>query len=159
MIDGLITILIYVFPALIFFQKTLARALVVTVYSIVTISHDAFGGELIGFWYYFSASLCDFILILTTSVINPITKLVVRIQKLSFACLVINFVGWVLYECYFDPIYYNLCILLIYIIVFYFFIKKENNRDDNMGLYRDTFIAPRIHILNYSIPIISIRNN
>jgi len=67
----------------------------------------------LGFISYMAAALTDLLVIyLLTRLANP-TDLISKIQKLCIYFIIVNFVGWIMYMAYMEPIYYTgLCLLL-----------------------------------------------
>lgn len=80
-------------------------------------------------YYYLSCALIDLIIIVELSKSQKINNTVILLQKSCLLFIVINLLGWVIYEMYYGPDIYNaLCASLFAVIL----IACENTRNKNV---------------------------
>lgn len=88
--------------------------------------------EFIGFYYYLSSAAACFLAILF--IINQkITNLSIDLSRIFLAGMAINLLGWVLYESYVEPWYYNALFGIFYIVLIARLLIR--NGRDGMGNY------------------------
>lgn len=80
----------------------------------VTLSHELFLSNLDGLQYYGSAALFDLVIIILTSGINPVPKMVIDLHRICMVSIIANLVGWVLWFLYVPPLFYDASFVLIY---------------------------------------------
>ena len=106
-------------------QPNAPRLFAVLIFMAVTLSHDAIGGSMIGFWYYGSAALLDVGIIILTSGINPLPKMVVTLHRICMVSIAVNFFGWLMWYFYQPPTAYDSMFLVIYAWALMTFITRD----------------------------------
>ena len=80
----------------------------------VTVCHELLFADLDGLAYYGSAALFDLAIIIITSAIRPVPRLVVRLHRICIVSILLNLVGWTLWTLYYPPILYDAAFFLVY---------------------------------------------
>ncbi len=106
-------------------QPNTARFFAALVFVGGTLSHDFLLQDLIGLSYYGSAALTDLGVIVVLSLLRPVSKLAVELQRLSFISIIINAFGWVLWVSYEPPAAYDAAFLAYYAFALLVLIKKD----------------------------------
>jgi len=79
-----------------------------------------------GYLYHLLDSLIALATIFIVSYIRPLTTLIVKLQTVALWCIYFNVIGFGLYECRVDPIYYNLSCLALYLLALFMSVGKSN---------------------------------
>jgi len=103
----------------------------------VTLLHELFLSHADGALYYGSAALFDLAIIILTTGISPIPRMVVDLHKICMYSIVANFFGWVLWCNYLSPLAYNTAFVVIYAWALITLIKR--NGHDVGGYTRDSW--------------------
>ncbi len=106
-------------------QPNTARFFAALVFVGATLSHDLLRDGLIGLAYYGSAALTDLGVIVMLSLLRPVSKLAVELQRLSFISICLNAFGWVLWISYEPPAAYDAAFLAFYVWALLVLIKKD----------------------------------
>jgi hypothetical protein len=101
--------------------------------------HSFFLSHYDGMLYYGSTAFINLVVILITSRINPLPKMVIMLHKICITSIVINFFGWVIWFLYYPPIIYNVTFVAIYAWTLITFINRSG---DYVGGYTmDSWVA------------------
>lgn len=125
MIELAVTILICLIIAMAFIQPNAPRLFAAVIFVGVTALHEVFFSDYDGLQYYGSAALFDLAIIILTSGINPIPKMVLSLQKICIVSIVANLVGWILWFLYYPPLLYDLAFVVIYAWTLIILIKRN----------------------------------
>ncbi len=106
-------------------QPNAPRLFAVLIFMSVTLAYDAMGGSLIGFWYYVGAGGLDVGIIILTSGINPLPKMVVTLHRICMVSIAVNFIGWLMWYFYQSPVVYDSMFLVIYAWTLMTFITRD----------------------------------
>ena len=109
-----VTALIVAIITVSFFQPTAPRFFAAAIFVGVTATHELIFSGLVGLQYYGSAALFDLAIIILTSGIHPVPKMVLTLHKICMVSIVANLGGWVLWARYYPPLLYDLSFLGIY---------------------------------------------
>lgn len=126
MIYDAITYLFYALLIVAFIQPNAPRFFAAVSFVTVTLSHELLLSDLDGLKYYGSAALFDLAIIILTSGINPVPKMVLSLHKICIASILVNLLGWVIWFFYFPPLIYDLAFVVIYAWALYVFIKRDS---------------------------------
>ena len=130
MSETLITMTLYIFCLLSFMQRSLRRAIVAGVFAFLVIPHW-YISHLVpldspDFWVvYLSAALTDLFIISVIIHISLPSKLCSQIQFVCLLSIAINLMGWIMWERYSEPDFYNWCITVLNFYAVYCMISKE----------------------------------
>ncbi len=80
-----------------------------------------------GLVYYLGAAINDLIIILIISKLDHISELAIKLQGVCEIFIAVNFIGWVLFMLYVDPVYYNLLSAMIYIYTINLILKGSGD--------------------------------
>ena len=80
------------------------------------------------YWYFIVAAVFNLICIMVLPSVRN-TNFISDLQKICFANLLIQYVGWVLYECYFSPVAYNAMIYALDAALIVRLIWIDDDRD------------------------------
>ncbi len=103
----IITGLLIAIVVVAFFQPNAPRLFAALSFVGVTLSHELFLSNLDGLQYYGSAALFDLVIIILTSGINPVPKMVIDLHRICMVSIIANLVGWVLWFLYVPPLFYD----------------------------------------------------
>jgi uncharacterized membrane protein YjdF len=109
------TVLIVILVLVSLMQPNRARLYAALCFSGLTALHDIAFSSLNGVGYYGSAALLDLAIILITSGINPVPRVVILLHFICMASILINFLGWTLWFFYLPPTAYNIVFILLYV--------------------------------------------
>lgn len=102
-------------------QANLSAALIITS---LTLFHELFFSAYDGTKYYLSAALFDMAAIILLSRLNPLPKIALDLQIVSFVSILTNTMGWVVWFRYYPPVIYDLAYVVIYSWVLLLLIKR-----------------------------------
>lgn len=126
MIDNLI-ILIFLAATL---QSDNGRRVAAFMFAVVALTHSMCMSDLDGFAYYGSAAMFDLALITILSKMNPITDIVIKLQRISLVSIGVNMLGWVMWYLYLSPVIYNVSFIFIYLWVTAVLLQRIKTSDD-----------------------------
>ena len=110
----IITVLLGAIILVAFFQPNAPRLFAALSFVGITLSHELFLSNLDGLQYYGSAALFDLVIIILTSGINPVPKMVIDLHRICMVSIIANLVGWVLWFFYVPPLFYDASFAVIY---------------------------------------------
>lgn len=125
MIYDAITYLFYALMAVAFIQPNAPRLFAAALFVSITLTHELFLSDLDGLMYYGSAALFDLAIIVLTSGINPVPRMVLSLHRVCIASIIINLVGWALWFFYFPPLFYDLSFVALYAWALWVFIRRD----------------------------------
>ena len=125
MTDTLITITVYLFCGLCFFQPTLNRSVVAGVFVFFIMSHEVLAYSLDGLIYYGSAALFDLFIITIITKVSTASRLCFQLQLICLASIFINALGWVMWFTYQPLDLYNWCFVALNFYAVYCMIARE----------------------------------
>lgn len=125
MIGDSITCLIYALVVVAFIQPTAPRLFAAVSFTAIIALHEFLLSDLDGLQYYGSAALFDLLIIILTSGINPVPKMVLSLHKICIASILVNLLGWVLWFFYFPPLVYDAAFVCLYAWTLIVFIKRD----------------------------------
>lgn len=128
----ILTALLAAIAVIMLLQPTAPRFFAVAVFLGATLFHDLALSGLDGFWYYGSAAALDFAIIVATSGVYPVPRLVVCMHQICMVSMVANLGGWLLWLAYFPPIVYDTVFIGIYTWALWIFVDEDG---DNVGAY------------------------
>ncbi len=132
MIYDAITYLMFALVAVAFIQPNAPRLFAAVVFVGVVSLHEALLSHLDGLQYYGSAALFDLLIIVLTSGINPVPRMVLSLHRLCIVSILLNMAGWVLWFFYFPPLAYDLAFVAVYAWALLILIKRDGA---NVGGY------------------------
>ena len=100
MIYEAITLLIYAVLIVAFLQPNAPRFFAAVTFISITLLHELLLSSYDGLQYYGSAALLDLAIIIITSGINPVPKMVLSLHKICIVSIIVNLAGWVLWFFY-----------------------------------------------------------
>jgi len=133
-ISELNTILVYVICVVAFIQPNAPRLFAALALAGITLLHGVFLTDTTGILYYGSAALFDLGIIIVTSGINPIPKMVITIHKICFVSIIANSVGWLVWFLYYPPLVYDATFAVIYIWTLIIILKRDGSDVGNYSL-------------------------
>jgi len=88
-------------------------------------------------YYYLLAALVDLLIIYVLSRIQHLNNTILKIQKACLMFIYLNLFGWIAYEMYIEPVFYDsLCAALFVAMLFVSINTGESNGLDNSTTYR-----------------------
>ncbi|MCK5018039.1 MAG: hypothetical protein KAS32_13365 [Candidatus Peribacteraceae bacterium] len=84
------------------------------IFATVALMHDLYLSSLDGLFYYGSAAVFDFVVIILLSKLKPI-MLVCDIQLISLISMILNAIGWAMWMFYLSPALYNGAFIGLYL--------------------------------------------
>lgn len=132
MIYDAITYLIYALVVVALIQPNAPRLFAAVVFVAVISLHEALFSPLDGLQYYGSAALFDLLIIVLTSGINPVPRMVLSLHRLCIVSILANMAGWVIWFFYFPPLAYDLAFVAINSWALFILIKRDGA---NVGGY------------------------
>ena len=120
-----ITLLIYALVIVAFLQPNAPRLFAAVIFMGITLLHEVFSSSYEGIQYYGSAALCDLAVIILTSGINPVPKMVLSLHKICIVSIFANFGGWLLWFFYYPPLAYDVTFALIYVWALIILINRD----------------------------------
>lgn len=137
------------------FQPSASRLMAALIFAGVILTFELFFSEYGGFIYYGGAALSNFLVILLTSFINPLSKMILRLQIVCTCMLLANLAGFLIWFFYFPPFVYDLTFAILFSCALYAFIDRENDRWFYVGGFTLTSWSSCFSIRNFT----SFRNN
>lgn len=110
-----ITYLFYALAVVAFIQPNAPRFYAAVTFVSLTFLHELFLSHYDGLLYYGSAALFDLFIIVLTSWIHPVPKMVINLHKICIASILINLAGWSLWFFYFPPLAYDAAFAALYV--------------------------------------------
>lgn len=108
-------------------QPNAPRFFAAVLFVVVTLSHELFLSHTDGGLYYGTAALFDLVIIILTTGISPIPRMVVDLHKICMYSIIANFIGWVLWHMYLPPLAYDAAFVVIYAWALITLIKRNGN--------------------------------
>lgn len=108
------------------YQRIGYRVAICLVVIMSTAVHYHFFNESEAFTYYGTAAIANLCSILLVSLVSK-SPLATAIQIISFAGIIINFIGWAMYELYLEPIIYNSLMFTLMTMEFIRLITRTKN--------------------------------
>ena len=133
MTDVTTVLLVLVFAASLW-QPTIPRLYGALVTSVFTTWHYWGYFDMSGLAYYGSAALIDLAIVLALSGIDPVPRMVVRLQFLAILSVVLNLIGWIMWRAYAGPELYNFAYCLFYLAILVTLLRRGET--DDVGGYR-----------------------
>ena len=115
MIYSAITALFVALFVVAFIQPNAPRFFAAVAFVSITLLHELFLSDYDGLLYYGSAALFDLAIIILTSGINPVPKMVLSLHKICVASILVNLLGWVIWFFYFPPLIYDAAFVALYV--------------------------------------------
>lgn len=106
-------------------QPNAPRFFAAVLFMSIAMVHELFLSNLTGLQYYGSSALFDLLIIVLTSGITPVPKMVLSIHKICIASMLINAMGWALWLLYFPPLAYNVAFLCLSAWTLAVFTKED----------------------------------
>lgn len=122
---AIISTLLYALIAVVFFQPSAPRFFAAASFVAVTFSHELFFVDYDGLAYYGSAALLDLGIIVITSGINPLPKMVLRLHVICAVSIFINLLGWLLWLSYLPPTLYDMAFVALYAWALVTLIRRD----------------------------------
>lgn len=91
----------------------------------IVLLHEALLSDLDGSQYYGSAALFSLLIIVLTSGIYPIPKMVISLHRLCIVSIFANMFGWAIWYLYYPPLAYDLAFVAIYAWALFILIKRD----------------------------------
>jgi hypothetical protein len=121
----LTTFLLIVLPLAAIIQPNAQRLFAAVIFVGITLLHEVFLSHTTGLMYYGSAAMFALAVIILTSGIRPVPKLVMRIHMICVTAIGLNFIGFILWFNYIDPALYNFSFVLLYLWALVTLIRKD----------------------------------
>ncbi len=88
-------------------------------------------------YYYLSAALFDLFVISFFASMDMVTAKTLQLQTLSVISLIVNFIGWIMWTMYIDPMIYNATFSALYLTALIIILQKDDgaNGIGNNRLY------------------------
>ena len=102
-----------------FLQPTQERSMIAFLFVGITILHYLLFADVSGLLYYSSAALFDLAIIVCTSCLTRIPKVIVNLHKICFLFVLLNFIGWLMWYFYYSPVLYNTACSFLYLAAFF----------------------------------------
>lgn len=110
------------------YQRIGYRVLICLIVMLSTSVHYHFFNESVSFTYYGTAAIANLSVILFVSIFSK-SPLATVIQIISFAGIIINFMGWAMYELYLGPEFYNALMFILMTMEFLrLMVRTRNDR-------------------------------
>lgn len=109
------SILAYASLLTIFRQKNVARFYAASVYLLVAMAHELAFKDVDGPQYYGIAAMADLLIMILTSQISRMPKMVINLHRLCLVSIIGNGIGWVMWYSYMPPNLYNYFFVALYI--------------------------------------------
>lgn len=127
MIDTTITALLGAVVVFSVCQPNPERLFAGVCFSTITLAHEAILSDLPGVFYYLSAALADLLIIMATSAVYPVPKMVIRLQKVCVASIVVNLFGWIVWFAYLPPWPYELAFVFVYAAAVITLVRQDGS--------------------------------
>jgi len=125
MIYDTITLLIYAVVIVSFIQPNAPRFFAAIIFTSITLLHELLFSSYDGLQYYGSAALFDLAVIVFTSGINPVPKMVLSLHRICIVSIFANLTGWVLWFFYYPPLVYDVTFIAIYTWTLIILVKRS----------------------------------
>ena len=122
-----ITVLISCIAIIALFQPNAPRLFAAVCFAVITLCHEVYFGDLDGLQYYGSAALLDLAIIVITSGINPVPKMVVTLHKICLVSIIANLMGWALWFFHLSPVAYEAVFVVIYAWTLITLLKRNGS--------------------------------
>jgi len=126
MIDLAITLLMIAIVIVAFLQPNAPRLFAAVSFISFLLAHEFFMYGYEGLQYYGSAALFDLAIIILTSGINPVPKMVLSLHKICMVSIVANLAGYLLWYYYLPLTAYNATFVVINVWTLIILIKRNN---------------------------------
>ena len=113
-------------------QPNTQRLYAASVFISITIGHDALLSKLDGLAYYGTAASLDLLIILITAGIDPVSKMVIRLQRVCIVSVLINLMGYAAWYLYMPPTVYNIAYCMLYLWTLIIFIDRDPVENDRI---------------------------
>ena len=113
-------------------QPTAQRIFAGAYFVLITLTHDIFLSSLDGFSYYGSAATGGLLAAVLMTGINPIPKIVLKLQVVCILSAILNFMGWVLWYLYLPPDAYNIAFICLYLYTVIILLSRD--KEDVAGI-------------------------
>lgn len=97
-----------------FIQPNAPRFFAAVIFVSITLLHELFLSHYDGLLYYGSAALFDLAIIILTSGINPVPRMVLSLHRICIVSILVNLLGWVIWFFYLPPLTYDLAFVVLY---------------------------------------------
>jgi len=84
-------------------------------------------GESWGFVYYLGAAITDLLIIMAISKPIKLTLTIINLQRIALWFIYANTIGWIIYELYYPPLFYDALCLALFIAALVVAVKKGGN--------------------------------
>lgn len=125
MLYGLITFLISALAVGVLFQGNAQRFYAAGIFSGAAYLHEFLLSETTGIIYYGSAALFELVIVVLLSGINPLPKMALRLQIISFLFVLTHLFGWVIWFFYFPPFLYDLACAVLFSLALITLILRD----------------------------------
>ncbi len=120
-----ITLLIYALVIASFLQPNAPRLFAAVIFMSPTLLHEVLLSCYEDLEYYGAAALLDLAIIILTSGINPVPKMVLSLHKICIVSIFANFGGWLLWYFDYPPLAYDVTFALIYVWALIILIDRD----------------------------------
>ena len=114
-----------------FYQYNAQRLYAVLVFCAEVLGYYFFLSHLEGFMRYFSGALGALVVIILTSGIRPLPKMVLNLQKICIISILLNVYGWVVADIWPIRLSYGVAFIILYLSCWFYFLQKDE--DDGRG--------------------------
>jgi len=108
------SLLAYASLLTIFNQRNATRFYAAAVYLFVAMVHELAFKDVDGPQYYGIAAMADLLIMILTSQINPMPRMVVNLHRLCLISIIANGIGWLMWFFYLPPDFYNGIFIVLY---------------------------------------------
>jgi hypothetical protein len=123
----LLELLFVVMCVLCVVQPTSQRIFAASAFVFTTILHDVLFYDLDGFLYYGSAACGGLLAAILMTGINPIPKIILKLQIICIISSALNFFGYVIWFFYFPPLFYNLAFICLYLYTVFILVSRDES--------------------------------
>jgi len=120
------TVLLTIIALTVLIQPNAPRLFAALLFVGLTLIHEFFMSDLDGLAYYGSAALLDLGIIILTSGITPVPKMVIDLHRICMVSILINFIGWLIWLAYLPPAAYDSAFVILYLWAVYILINKDS---------------------------------
>jgi hypothetical protein len=113
-IEQIVTTLVFLVVAFAFLQPSAPRFFAAVSFVSITLLHELLLSDYVGLMYYGSAALFDLGIIILTSGISPVPKMVLTLHKICMVSILANLAGWLMWFLYYPPLAYDAAFAIIY---------------------------------------------
>lgn len=110
----IVTVLIGLIVVAAFIQPNAPRLFAALIYTGAMLLHEVIFADYVGLMYYGSAALLDLGIIVLTSGISPVPKMVLTLHKICLVSILANLAGWLMWYSYYPPLAYDAAFAVIY---------------------------------------------